>query len=244
MARRKSKAKQEEEFFEGLAGLAAMGLALGGYYVTKSFQGVVVGVILGLVIVTVIMFVIGHKRAERLKRSGIADIDKMEGIQFENYLCHLFRGQGYKAEVTKAAGDYGADLIIQKDVKRIVVQAKRYSKNVGIKAVQEAQASIAHYGASEAWVVSNSDYTAAAYELAKSNRVKLINREALIEMILAMNPGAAPTPKAVIAEVPVDEFTCPKCGSKLVLRNGPKGQFYGCSSFPKCRHIKSIQVVV
>ncbi|MEK3876474.1 restriction endonuclease [Paenibacillus sp. FSL M7-0420] len=95
----------------------------------------------------------------------------MEGVQFERYLCQLFRTQGYKAEVTKATGDYGADLIIQKDNKKIFIQAKRYSKSVGIKAVQETQASIAHYGASEAWVVSNSDYTTAAYNLAKSNRV-------------------------------------------------------------------------
>lgn len=243
MARRKSKAKQEEEFFEALAGLAAIPMAGLGFLITKSLYGVVVGVVLGLATVTLIMRNIGNKRAERLKRSGIADIDKMEGIQFEKYLGHLFRAQGYKIEVTKAAGDYGADLIIQKDGKKIVVQAKRYSKNVGIKAVQEAQASIAHYGASEAWVVSNSDYTAAAYDLAKSNRVKLINREALIEMILTMNPAAVPTPQAVIAEVTVNEFTCPKCGSKLVLRSGPKGQFYGCSSFPKCRHIKSIKAV-
>ncbi|QSF47901.1 restriction endonuclease [Paenibacillus tianjinensis] len=214
-----------------------------GFLITKSLYGMVVGVVLGLVIVSLIMRSIWNKRAERLKRSGIADIDKMEGIQFEKYLGHLFRAQGYKIEVTKAAGDYGADLIIQKDGKKIVVQAKRYSKNVGIKAVQEAKASIAHYGASEAWVVSNSDYTAAAYDLAKSNRVKLINREALIEMILTMNPAAVPTPQVVIAEVPVDEFTCPKCGSRLVLRSGPKGQFYGCSSYPKCRHIKSIKAV-
>ncbi|OMD43532.1 restriction endonuclease [Paenibacillus odorifer] len=243
MERRRSKAKQEEEFFQRLVGLAAMGLALGGYYITKTLQGAMVGAVIGLFIVITIMIVVGKKRAERLKKSGIAEIDKMEGIQFEKYLGHLFRAQGYKTEVTKAAGDYGADLIIEKDGKKIVVQAKRYNKNVGIKAVQEAQASIAHYGASEAWVVSNSDYTAAAYDLAKSNRVKLINREALIEMILAMNPNAAPKPKVVMAEITVDEFTCPKCGSKLVLRNGPKGQFYGCSSFPKCRHIKSIKAV-
>ncbi|MEK3670927.1 restriction endonuclease [Paenibacillus sp. FSL R10-2771] len=39
----------------------------------------------------------------------------MEDVQFEKYLGHLFRAQRYKAEVTKAAGDYGVDLIIQKD---------------------------------------------------------------------------------------------------------------------------------
>ncbi|MBY9081014.1 restriction endonuclease [Paenibacillus sp. HN-1] len=243
MARRKSKAKQEEEFFQGLAGIASLALATLGFTITHSLFGAVVGLVIGLVIVISVMNYIGNKRTERLKRSGIADIDKMEGVQFEKYLGHLFRAQGYKAEVTKAAGDYGADLLLQKDGKKIVVQAKRYSKNVGIKAVQEAQASIAHYGAAEAWVVSNRDYTQAAYDLARSNHVRLINREALIEMILAMNPGAAPSPKAVIAEMPVDELTCPKCGSKLVLLNGPKGQFYGCSSFPKCRHIKSTKAV-
>ncbi|MFW5434052.1 restriction endonuclease [Paenibacillus apiarius] len=156
---------------------------------------------------------------------------------------HNVRAQGYKTQVTKAAGDYGADLVLQKEGKKIVVQAKRYNKNVGIKAVQEAQASIAHYGAEEAWVVSNSDYTAAAYDLAKSNKVKLINREALIDMILAMNPGTAPTPKAVIAAAPVDKLTCQRCGNKLVLRSGPKGQFYGCSNFPKCRYTKKVEAV-
>ncbi|MDQ0196865.1 restriction endonuclease [Paenibacillus wynnii] len=243
MARRKSKAKQEEEFFEGLAGIAAMAFGFVGFMISKSLYGVVVGVILGLAMVFSIMRYIGNKRAERLKMSGIDDIDKMDGVQFEKYLGHLLRAQGYKAEVTKAAGDYGADLLIQKDGKKIVVQAKRYSKNVGIKAVQEAQAAIAHYGATEAWVISNSDYTTAAYDLANSNRVKLINREALIEMILAMNPGAVPTPNAIIIESPVAEMICPKCGSKLVLRSGARGQFYGCSSFPKCRHIRSITAV-
>lgn len=243
MARKKSKAKQEEEFIQGVMGLAALGSLGVTYILTKSLQASIIACVLVVAFVIAILISRKLKHEERLKKSGIADIDKMEGIQFEQYLGHLFRGQGYKTEVTKAAGDYGADLILQKDGKKIVVQAKRYSKNVGIKAVQEAQASIAHYGAVEAWVVSNSDYTTAAYELAKSNRVMLISREALIEMILAMNPGSAPTPKAVIAEVPVDEMTCPKCGSKLVLRNSARGQFYGCSSFPKCRHIKQIEVV-
>jgi hypothetical protein len=28
---------------------------------------------------------------------------------------------------------------------------------------------------------------------------------------------------------------CPRCGSGMVLRNGTRGQFYGCSRFPRCR---------
>ena len=34
------------------------------------------------------------------------------------------------------------------------------------------------------------------------------------------------------------EEECPKCGSKLVMRNGRFGEFAACSAFPKCRYIK------
>ncbi len=240
--RRKSKAKQQEDFIQGLLGLVVLTSIFGTFGLTKSLEVTIFVTVLAVVIFIVVLIMIGIQRTERLKRSGIADIDKMEGVQFEQYLGHLFKGQGYKVQVTRATGDYGADLIIQKDGRKVVVQAKRYSKNVGIKAVQEAQAAIAHYGANEAWVVTNSDFTAAAHDLAKSNKVRLINREALVEMILALNPGAVPSPKAVAASVPVDEMTCPRCGNKLVLRNSAKGQFYGCSSFPKCRYMKKPQV--
>lgn len=57
---------------------------------------------------------------------------------------------------------------------------------VGLKAVQEVQTAIAHYRAQDAIVGTNSDFTEQAYNLAKSNRVRLINREELIEMVLAM----------------------------------------------------------
>ncbi len=36
------------------------------------------------------------------------------------------------------------------------------------------------------------------------------------------------------------ENVCPKCGSKLKLRNGKHGPFFGCSSYPNCQYTKSI----
>lgn len=32
---------------------------------------------------------------------------------------------------------------------------------------------------------------------------------------------------------------CPRCGSDLVLRNGKNGDFFGCSSYPKCKFTKN-----
>jgi hypothetical protein len=34
------------------------------------------------------------------------------------------------------------------------------------------------------------------------------------------------------------EKDCPRCGSKMVLRSGRYGKFYGCSRFPYCREIR------
>jgi len=33
---------------------------------------------------------------------------------------------------------------------------------------------------------------------------------------------------------------CPRCGSDLVEREGLKGSFVGCSSFPKCRYTEDL----
>lgn len=257
MARRRK--KEEVDPVVALVFLLMLGSFFGMYKLTSSFaaSGVVAGSILGAYVS--IVYLVNQKRIERLKRSGIDDIDKMDGRQFEIYLGHLFRSHGYEAKVTQAAGDYGADLVIQKGGQKIVVQAKRYSKNVGLKAVQEIRAAMDHYGAAEAWVVTNRDYTEQAYALAKSNGVRLIDREQLIEMILAVNPiqksGSKSYAKADPISMPVepvpavpvaaaaeelDDLECPKCGYLLVKRKGARGEFYGCSNFPKCRHTRAI----
>lgn len=35
-----------------------------------------------------------------------------------------------------------------------------------------------------------------------------------------------------------NNMVCPKCGNKLVDRNGKYGKFIGCSNYPKCKYIK------
>ena len=36
----------------------------------------------------------------------------------------------------------------------------------------------------------------------------------------------------------INNDICPRCGGKLVIRNGKYGQFKGCSNYPKCRLIR------
>jgi restriction system protein len=138
-----------------------------------------------LFVVGLLIF-IAIQRKRNLRRSGISDIDKMSGIQFEYFLKELYQALGYKTKVTQASGDYGADLILEINKRKIVVQAKRYSKNVGVKAVQEIKTSQLHYKADESWVVTNSYFTKQAITLAASNDVVLIDRDLLIKTIIKM----------------------------------------------------------
>lgn len=90
--------------------------------------------------------------------------------------------------------------------------------------------------------MANRDFTDAAVSLAKSNGVRLINRNELIEMSLKLNPGSAPVrlPKEVMAKLPADNKVCDRCGKTMIHRKSTKGEFFGCSGFPKCRNIKPI----
>ncbi len=150
---------------------------------SKILAGVVVGVLLGSIFM--IALFVQVKKEQQLRRSGIHEIDQMSGTKFEQYLQQLLQTQGYDVKLTPETGDYGADLVLSKQPLKIVVQAKRWNGNVGIAAVQQVIGAKAHYQANEAWVITNSYFTEAAVKLAKSNAVKLIDRQMLISMLLS-----------------------------------------------------------
>ena len=185
--RRRRKKRDQNELFKALFGLIGVG-GLYTYYFTQSLNLSAI-VVFSLYMITLIITKIQKwNHIKRLKKSGIADIDKMSGEQFEHYLACLFKSQGYTVKVTRSVGDFGADLVLERQGNKIVIQAKRHGKNIGIEAVQQVYSSKNYYGASEAWVFFNRGYTKSAVNLAKANDVKLIGRNELIEMMLRMNP--------------------------------------------------------
>lgn len=120
----------------------------------------------------------------RYINSKISSIDKMSGEEFEYYLKLRFEKEGYKATLTKASQDYGADLILNKSNTITVVQAKRYDANVGTAAVQEVVAAKEYYHADYCMVVTNSHFTINALNLAEANDVILLDRDDLLKRTL------------------------------------------------------------
>ena len=125
-----------------------------------------------------------HLSREEFTRSGLVTIDEMDGVTFEERLRAMYLELGYTVRTTPRSGDYGCDLLLINGAgRKSVVQAKRYSSNVGLEAVQQAVAAMAHYDASNAVVVTNSYFTKAARSLATSNHVELIDRDGLGVML-------------------------------------------------------------
>lgn len=243
MARRQG--KQDEELLKALLGLIVLGTLFFTFYVTGSL--VVSGVATGFSVVVffVVVIIVHIKNIEKLKRSGIKEIDRMDGLEFEKYLALLFRSLGYKVHLTPGSSDYGADLIMKKDGRKITVQAKRYQKNVGKKAVQEAHASMPYYKAQESWVVTNSYYTDQAKILAKTNKVKLIDRDQLVQMIIEANEKKKRKHKQTVKKkstIEEKKVICSKCKSEMELRTSQVyGLVYICTKYPICNSFMKVK---
>ena len=124
----------------------------------------------------------GEMGKSLLLNSDITKVDIMQGYEFEEFLRALFFYAGYSAEVTQKSKDFGADLVLEKNNQKIVVQAKRYSKTVGCKSVQEIFSAKEHYLATDCAVVTNSFFSSQAEQLAKELGVQLIDRDELVQM--------------------------------------------------------------
>ncbi len=59
--------------------------------------------------------------------------DDMEGHEFERYCAELLEENGFQeVEVTKGSGDYGVDILAEKDGITYAIQCKRYTGPVGV----------------------------------------------------------------------------------------------------------------
>ncbi len=222
--------------------MVALAVNRGTYIDLRRYQSLYITLALYFVLSSILIKTsFNYKERIRYLRSGIRDVDKMGGIEFEKFLLYHFQKLGYTAETTSITGDYGADLILKKDHEKIIVQAKRYKEKVGIKAIQEVVAAVGHYKAIKGYVITNNFFTKPAINLAASNHIELWDREKLITVMTKENLQENIQVIKQDAEKKVDSNICPWCGKSLVKRDGKNGAFLGCSGYPKCKYTKTIK---
>lgn len=189
-SRQRAKRKLQYELLRIIIGLSPILILLFWSDIKKlnvTIEQVAIAIVVTIIAIFLLAKVISIVKSKRYLASPLAKIDNMTGIEFEKYLKAVFENQGYKVELTPTTNDYGADLVCRRNGEITVVQAKRYSDNVGNSAVQEIVGAKGYYKANKCIVVTNSDFTKQAIKLAKSNDVELWNRDKLKKIIKDMN---------------------------------------------------------
>ncbi len=145
---------------------------------TKAYITIIIASIIVFLIIFLIVMRIRKNRAyER-------EFDLLEGHEFEYYCADLLMKRGFQeVEVTRGSGDYGIDILAERDGVTYAIQCKCYSAPVGVKAVQEAYAGRDYYDCMVGAVLTNQYFTQPAVEAAKKLKILLWDRGYLESMI-------------------------------------------------------------
>lgn len=118
------------------------------------------------------------------RRRGRGTIDEMEGHDFELFCAQLLEKQGYiDVEVTRGSGDFGVDILAEKDGVTYAVQCKRYQGPVGVDAILRTYAGRDYYDRMVGAVMTNQYFTSPAVEAAKKLKILLWDRGYLDSML-------------------------------------------------------------
>ncbi len=127
-----------------------------------------------------LLCIIGIVCLKIAKRRRPREIDLMEGHEFEQYCAGLLEEHGFEeVEVTRGSGDFGVDVLAQREGISYAIQCKRYDGPVGVHAVQEVYAGRDFYDCMVGVVMTNQYFTAPAVEVAQKLKILLWDRDYL-----------------------------------------------------------------
>jgi HJR/Mrr/RecB family endonuclease len=137
--------------------------------------------LVGIALIAILIGIIRVLRSRQRKQRFIytANVDTMDGLEFEVYVAQLLKTRGYSKVKLTEKYDLGVDIIAEKDGVRWGIQVKRHSGLVGASAVRQVVTALPLYKCDRAMVITNSNYTKNAEKLAAGNNCVLIGRVGL-----------------------------------------------------------------
>ncbi len=133
--------------------------------------------IISIILLTLLMAGIVHitRRIRRDRR--MRGMDEMEGHDFEYFCADLLEKQGFaEVEVTRGSGDFGVDILAEKDGVTYAVQCKRYNGSVGVDAILRTYAGRDYYERMVGVVMTNQYFTTPAVAAAEKLHILLWDR--------------------------------------------------------------------
>lgn len=141
----------------------------------------VVAIMIGVIIFISMVCTIYRKLH---RKYTLKQLDKMDGHQFEYACADILKANGYKhVKVTRSSGDFGVDIIAEKDKVRYAIQCKRYNHKLDNTPIQEVVGGLAYYQCDKGAVMTNQYFTEPAKQLAQVNDIELLDRDTLSHMV-------------------------------------------------------------
>ena len=147
----------------------------------KKMENIIMAAVIAGVILLFAAVLVVKRLQGADKRPPFED---MEGHEFEYFCAELLKERGFlEVEVTKGSGDYGIDILAEKEGVTYAIQCKRYTAPVGVKAVQEAYAGRDYYDRMVGAVMTNQYFTTPAVDAAKKLKILLWDGGYIEEMM-------------------------------------------------------------
>jgi restriction system protein len=176
------------------------------------------------------------------RQTSLDSLGELSWRQFESLISEAFRRKGFLVlDNIEDGPDGGVDLRLRKNGQLVFVQCKHWkAKSVGVKVVRELYGVMAAKNVKHGIVVTYGAFTSEAGDFAKANLIALIDGPKLTQMIASVQQSGNMQVEQEVAPA------CPKCGNEMVLRVAKKGahsgeKFWGCSKFPDCRGVVSVE---
>lgn len=168
-------------------------------------------------------------------------LQAIEWKRFEDLCAAFYKEKGIRCETTPLGADGGIDIRLFQNEDSpettAVVQCKAWGeKQVGVKPVRELLGVMTHEKTAKAFFMAPGGFTPDAREFAQANRITLLDGRLFLSMLERLPAEARERLLAFATSGDYKTPSCPRCGTKMLPRNGSRGDFWGCRNHPKCRH--------
>lgn len=179
-------------------------------------------------------FNVRRKSKQLDSQKSIETIRQLHWRNFEELVAEAYSRQGYQVTEGSYGPDGGIDLELRKGTEVVLVQCKNWkAQKVGVNVVREMFGVLTASNADKVILICSGKFTQQAIDFASDKPIELLSGNELLSLV-----------KGVQAEPniePIQQASCPRCGSELVERQAKRGTnagntFLGCTSFPKCRY--------
>ncbi len=168
-------------------------------------------------------------------------IREIEWKRFEDLCQKFYACKGIRSATTPLGPDGGIDVRLYQDDSGIatsIVQCKAWgARYVGVQPVRELLGAMTHEKIEKAFFMTSGRFSDDAKDVAKSNRITLIDGQMLLMMLQRLPAESQNELLTFATEGDYTTPTCPSCGIKMRSVAGKAGRpdFWGCPDYPKCR---------